>query len=69
MPDTPHFYVVRSSKNEAEYVRLFARIAREGIWEEWKDGQQYQYLAIGQWEYWRMNEDISQSTVINRAKA
>jgi hypothetical protein len=43
MPGIPHWYVVRTRANEDEYVRLFHRIAEEGIWEEWKDGRRYQY--------------------------
>ena len=65
----PHFYVVRSAENNAEYEQLFHRIALEGVWEEWKDGRQYKYLSLGGWRYWAMTEDITQSKVINRARA
>jgi len=70
MPETPHFYVVRSAQNNAEYERLFNLIAEQGVWEEWKDGRQYRYLYREGWKYWSMSpEDITQSKVINLAKA
>jgi integrase len=69
MAHIPHFYVVRSAENNAEYEALFHRIAQEGVWEEWKDGRQYKYLSLGAYRYWTMTEDITQSKVINRARA
>jgi hypothetical protein len=69
MKHIPHFYVVRSPENEPDYVRLFYRIAEEGVWEQWKDGRRYQYWYRGGWKYWRMTDDVTQSQVINRAKA
>jgi integrase len=69
MPHIPHFYVVRTPENNDEYEALFHRITQEGVWEEWKDGRQYKYLSLGGWRYWSMTEDITQSKVINRARA
>jgi len=68
LPDSPHFYVVRSAENNAEYEALFRMIEQQGVWEEWK-GKPYQYLYLGAYKYWRMTEDITQSTAINRARA
>jgi integrase len=68
MPQWPHWYTVRSRENNREYEALFHRIAREGVWEEFQ-GKPRQYLYIGQWKYWRMNDDLAKSVVINRAKA
>jgi integrase len=67
MPEIPHFYVVRSAANNTEYEQLFARIDREGVWEEFQ-GKQYQYLYLGGWKYWRMDNDLAKSMVINRAR-
>jgi hypothetical protein len=67
MPEIPHFYVVRSAENNAEYEALFMRIAQEGVWEEFQ-GKPYQYLYIGPWKYWRMDDELAKSMVINRAK-
>jgi integrase len=63
MPDTPHWYVVRSAENYAEYKALSDRIAEQGTWETWKDGKRYQYLYLGDYKYWRIDP------VINRARA
>jgi integrase len=68
MKAIPHFYVKRTPENNAEYEQLFHRIAEQGVWEEWK-GKPYQYLYLGPWKYWKMTEDLSQSQVINRARA
>ena len=64
MPETPHFYVVRSAQNYAEYQALSERIAKEGVMETWKDGKRYQYWYAGDgFKYWRIDP------VINRARA
>jgi hypothetical protein len=68
MPEIRHFYVVRSAENNAEYEALFHLIAEQGVWEEFQ-GRRYQYLYLGPWKYWRMNNDLANSVVINRAKA
>jgi integrase len=64
MPDSPHFYVVWSAKNTAEYEALSERIAKEGVLESWRDGKQYRYWydPAGQWKYWEIHP------VINRAR-
>ena len=63
MASTPHSYVVRSPQNEAEYLRLFYRIAQEGVWEQWKDGRRYQYLYLGGFKYWRIGQIINRAEV------
>jgi integrase len=65
MPGIPHFYVVRSAGNKAEYQALSARIAKEGVLETWKDGKQYRYWydPASNWKYWEIHP------VINRARA
>jgi integrase len=69
MPDSPHFYVIRSEKNNTEYEQLFRLIEQQGVWEEWKDGRRYRYLYREGWKYWSMSpDDITRCTVINRAK-
>ena len=69
MPGIPHWYVVRSPENETDYVRLFHRIGEAGVWEEWKDGRRYQYYYRDGFKYWRMSDELTESQVINRAKA
>jgi hypothetical protein len=69
MAETPHAYVVRTGANEGEYVKLFGLITEHGVWEEWK-GRRYQYWYAGDgFKYWRMTDDVTESQVINRAKA
>ena len=68
MAETTHSYVVRSPENEAEYVELFHRIGKEGIWQKF-NGRRYKYLILGEFRYWRMTNAVRQSRIINRAKA
>jgi len=63
MPEHPHSYVRRSPENEDEYLRLFYRIAKEGVWEQWKDGRRYQYLYLGPFKYWRIGHVIKRAEV------
>jgi hypothetical protein len=70
MPEIPHYYVVRLAENNQEYEALFDRIAREGVWEEFKKrSYQYWYDPAGGWKYWRMDNDLAKSVVINRSRA
>jgi hypothetical protein len=69
MPEIPHEYTVRSPENEAAYVALFNLILEHGVYEKWR-GRKYQYWYPGDgWKYWRMNNDIQYSRVLNRARA
>jgi hypothetical protein len=68
MAETPHWYVVRSAENEADYVMLFRAIAREGVNEKF-GGRVYRYWYPGDgFKYWAMTTDVKQSHIINRAK-
>jgi hypothetical protein len=68
MPDTPHFYVVRSPENEADYVALWNAWRKDGVDEKW-NGRKYRYWYAGDgWKYWAMTYDQSKSVIINRAK-
>jgi hypothetical protein len=59
--------VVRSPANEADYVRLFETIAKEGEVEKFK-GRAYRYWHPGDgFKYWTMTTDVRQSRIINRA--
>jgi hypothetical protein len=62
MAHIPHWYVVRSPENNAEYETLFMRIAQEGVLEEFR-GRRYRYWYAGDgFKYWSMGQ------VINRAE-
>jgi hypothetical protein len=69
MPEIPHEYVVRKPENKEAYVALFDLIVERGVHEMWR-GRKYQYWYPGDgWKYWRMDDDIRQSRVLNRARA
>lgn len=68
MPETPHWYVVRSAANEADYVALFHVIQAKGVPEKFA-ARRYRYWYPGDgWKYWAMTTDVQYSHVINRAK-
>jgi hypothetical protein len=68
MPEIPHEYVVRNPENEEAYVSLFNLILEHGVHEMWR-GRKYQYWYPGDgWKYWRMDDDIRYSRVLNRAR-
>jgi hypothetical protein len=68
MPNIPHSYVVRTPENEEQYKKLFYTIIEHGTWEQfYRRRYQYLYLNDG-YKYWRMDDDINMSKIINRAK-
>jgi hypothetical protein len=68
MPETPHWYVVRSPANEGDYVRLFAAIQEKGVNERF-GSRAYRYWCPGDGhKYWAMTDDVARSHVINRAR-
>ena len=68
MPETPHWYVVRSPANEADYVALFHAIREKGVDERF-GSRRYRYWYPGDgFKYWTMTTDVRRSHIINRAK-
>ena len=68
MPETPHEYVVRTPKNEADHVELFHTIWREGVSEKF-GSRNYRYWYPGDgWKYWAMTTELAKSRIINRAR-
>jgi hypothetical protein len=68
MPETPHWYVVRSAANEADYAALFHVIQAKGVPEKF-GARKYRYWRPGDgFKYWAMTTDVQHSHVINRAK-
>jgi hypothetical protein len=69
MPETPHWYTVRSRANEADYVALFHIIQEKGAPETF-GARAYRYWRPGDgYKYWTMTSDVTKSFVINRAEA
>jgi hypothetical protein len=68
MADIPHWYVVRSPANEADFIELFATIRRDGVIKEWR-GRKYRYWYRGDgFRYWPMPDFLPNCKIINRAK-
>jgi hypothetical protein len=68
MPEIPHFYVVRTPDNEADFVALFHTIRQNGVEEKFfRRTYRYWYAGDG-FKYWAMTDDLSESQIINRAK-
>jgi len=68
MPQYPHWYIVRGKTAEEDaYFSMFRAIEVRGVWREW-NGTPQQYLHPGDgYYYWKMNDDINESIIINRA--
>lgn len=67
MPETPHWYVVRTPANEADYVALFHIIQAKGVKEKF-GSRVYRYWYAGDgFKYWTMTTEVKHSHVINRA--
>jgi hypothetical protein len=74
MPQWPHEYTVRHWRNDldSEFFGFVALIRREGVIKPWpreasKPRYHHTYLALGDWEYWTMGEQLPETAVINRA--
>lgn len=68
MPEIPHFYVVRTADNEANYLALFRTIRKHGKDERFQK-RRYRYWYPGDgWKYWAMTTDERTSRILNRAK-
>ena len=69
MPQCPHEYIVRGkTADDDTYFAMFRAIEERGVWREW-NGTPQQYLHPGDgYYYWKMTNDINESTIINRAK-
>ena len=67
MPENPHWYVVRSPENEADYVALWQANHERGQYEKWQ-GRRYKCWRPGDgFKYWYMG-GIKASHVINKAQ-
>ena len=68
MPQCPHYWTKRTLELEAEYVQLFEATKKHGVVERWGRYER-QYLDLGDgFKYWRMTDDLEESTILNRAE-
>lgn len=65
----PHWYTVRQRDDEilnGMYDTLF-RFIYDNHYIHVFNGEEYRYCDIGEYSYWIMTDDISESIIINRA--
>lgn len=67
MPQWPHYYIVRSSQNEKDFVAFVEYIRANGKPEAFLD-KTYIYLELDGWKYWTMGDPIEKTTIINRCR-
>src|SRR5581483_3206334 len=76
MPQWPHEYTVRDWRQdlEGDFGEFVTLIREAGIVKPWpRDATvpryHHTYLELDGWEYWSMGEPVTETTVINRARA
>jgi hypothetical protein len=65
MPQCPHWYVVRSPKNEEAFVAFVRHIRENGV-AEIHEGRTYLYFYCGDHKYWTMGNPTPETIIINR---
>ncbi len=67
MPQSPHFYVVRTPENDENFVTFAEFIRQKGFPARFgENGQEYVYLEDDGYLYWTMGNPIPETTIINR---
>lgn len=69
MPQMPHWYTVRQ-KNNPELNEMYEKLyyyIRDNHYEKKFYRKTYKYCDIGDYMYWAMTDDITESIIINRA--
>ncbi len=68
MPESPHWYIVRSKENENNFVAL-AKYIRENGYEAYYGNfaRPFTYLEYNGYRYWTMGNPLPETTIINRA--
>jgi hypothetical protein len=61
----PHSYCVRTSANEAAFVRLFTAVQEYGRIERYNKRPK-RYLYLGEFKYWAMSPVEADAQVLNR---
>ena len=65
MPNNPHYYIVKQEMDAKEYERLYWYIYDHPTMVKFK-GWEYKTATIGNYMYWIMTDDITESRIINR---
>ena len=68
MPETPHWYVIRTAENKADFLDLFHAVKENGVDERWgRATYRYWYPGDG-FKYWASPPYLPACKCINRAK-
>jgi hypothetical protein len=68
MPETPHWYVIMTAANEADFLALFHAVKEHGVDERWgRATYRYWYPGDG-FKYWASPPYLPACKCINRAK-
>ncbi len=69
MPESPHWYIVRSEENEDNFVALVKYIRENGYQAYYGDfARPFTYLEYNSYRYWTMGNPLPKTTIINRAE-
>jgi hypothetical protein len=66
----PHEYLVKRNLSpvDQEILVEFAYFIKENGYKKLFGSMEFTYFDIGDWMYWTMDEDVSKTDLINRAK-
>ncbi len=69
MPESPHYYIVRSKENEENFVALAQYIRDNGYQAHYGSlPQAFTYLEYEGYRYWTMGNSMSETTILNRCR-
>ena len=70
MPHIPHWYILKNPQfcTGDEFEDLVSHIRSHGVLQEW-NGRFFTYFYYNGYKYWTMGAPVSETTVINRARA
>ncbi len=70
MPQSPHFYVLRTPENDEAFATFAEFIQQKGFPARFgENGQEYVYLEDDGYLYWTMGNPVPETTIINRCSA
>tara|TARA_B100000959_G_C14613071_1_gene472893 strand:- start:319 stop:603 length:285 start_codon:yes stop_codon:yes gene_type:complete len=69
MPEEPHWYTLREGWEDQEAFDACVRFIREEGVTEYYRRRPYIKIRCGEYKYWTMGEPVSETILINRAKA
>jgi hypothetical protein len=68
MPKTPHWYTLKQTwKKEEEFLQAVLGVRHYGKAEDWYS-RTFTYFYAGEYKYWTMGNDVSETILINKAR-